>query len=89
MTTGDKGAKQAEKRCADCRWIHESDSVAQTSFRGVGLCERHEAFDELLEASKKAYQMLARFMPNTADVVDQTHYFSLRNAIEKAEGRTV
>lgn len=36
--------------CKDCKWVHEADSVKNTSFMGVELCPRHAAAPELLEA---------------------------------------
>lgn len=42
-----------EKRCNKCRWIHETDSVAGTSYMGVGLCTLHAAAPDLLAALKE------------------------------------
>ena len=42
-------AEVAEVRCKECRWIHEADSVAKTSFMGVGLCPAHAASSDLLK----------------------------------------
>lgn len=41
-------------RCSKCSWVHEADSVADTSFMGVELCQLHASAQELLEACHKA-----------------------------------
>lgn len=40
-------------RCTKCRWIHEADSTAGTSFHGVELCNEHATAPELLEALRQ------------------------------------
>lgn len=30
-------------RCTKCKWVHEADSAAGTSFQGVELCPEHAA----------------------------------------------
>ena len=37
-------------RCSVCSWVHEADSVAGTSFQGVGLCPLHAQAEALREA---------------------------------------
>lgn len=37
-------------RCSECQWVHEADSVAGTSFLGVGLCQLHAAAPRMRDA---------------------------------------
>lgn len=39
-------------RCTKCKWVHESDSTAGTSFMGVELCPEHAAAPDLLAACR-------------------------------------
>ena len=79
-------ANTPEARCTKCRWIHEADSVAKTSFMGVGLCPLHAAAPELLEAAKRALQLLDRINPQS--IGGECESVALMDAIAKAEGRS-
>lgn len=45
-------------RCSKCVWIHEADSIAGTSFLGVGLCPLHSAAPDLLAACEEGLSAL-------------------------------
>lgn len=51
-------------RCKDCKWVHEADSVKQTSFMGVGLCSLHASVPALLEACKEVLAWASWGVPN-------------------------
>lgn len=66
-------------RCKQCWWIHEADSTAGTSFRGVGLCQLHAAAPELLEALK---ELMLTITPPDYTIEDTESYF--RKPLKKA-----
>ena len=66
-------------RCTNCRWVHEADSEAGTSFQGVELCQLHAAAPELLEACK-----LALYFVEASGNPEGHTASELRSAIAKA-----
>lgn len=74
-------------RCEECKWVHEADSKRGISYQGVGLCAKHAATDDLLEA----LQYIAKTSERMAHSQDRDHQFWLermardaRDAIAKA-----
>jgi len=72
-------------RCTKCQWVHEADSVAGTSFQGVGLCPEHAAAPELLAALETIHSILAGAMCNPT-LIDRGFLIGIaRAAIAKAK----
>jgi len=72
-------------RCSECSWIDESDSVAKTSFRGVGLCPLHAAAPRLLRALERiAYEPQGHPEASHSEVLSAVVNIA-REAIAKAE----
>lgn len=66
-------------RCMQCRWVHEADSEAGTSFLGVELCPAHAAAPDLL-AALEAMVAACDLFP------DAPYNVAARAAIAKARG---
>ncbi len=49
------GAGPVASRCSNCRWVHEADSTAGTSYMGVALCPLHAAAPDLLRRLAHAF----------------------------------
>lgn len=59
--TAAKFAEPSDSRCTKCEWVHETDTTARKSFRGVELCALHAAAPELLKALTEMLQQVKRF----------------------------
>jgi len=75
-------------RCTECRWVHEADSIAGTSFQGVELCPKHAAAPKMLEALKS---IMAKWNPETGQRLERlcgTHLINkATRAVAEAEGK--
>lgn len=50
MKTEERRNAETWPRCSQCRWVHEADSTAGTSFMGVELCPLHAVAPDTLAA---------------------------------------
>jgi len=79
-------------RCTKCKWVHEADSVAGTSFQGVELCPEHAATPDLLAALAALLEVSGRNLPQGADKDGLDNCDALaqaRRAISKAGGHVL
>lgn len=74
------------RRCQKCKWVHEADSTAGTSFMGVELCPLHAAAHDLLDA---AVSMVDDFGDTNPEELDGAAFTKLRGAIDSARSGVV
>lgn len=70
-------------RCSKCRWVHEADSVKQTSFMGVELCPLHAVAPEMLHLLRCVIsENDGETEESWGNILD-----AIRDTIARAEGR--
>ncbi len=78
-------------RCKDCQWVHEADSIKNTSFRGVEFCGTHNravnSYEELLAAAKEAKTAIREAMQLPGHEYMADAFYHLDNAIAETGGQ--
>lgn len=73
----EEAAKGKAVRCPKCKWVHEADSVAGTSFRGVELCPEHSAAADKYAADD--LRTVSDHMDELANYLAETHEENMRH----------
>ena len=85
-TSHTKADIKTSPRCSDCQWVHESDSVAGTSFMGVALCPNHAAAPQLVEAMQSAVDIIRESFGDEPGCESDCHAVRLLEAALKSAG---